>query len=205
MPILLALIYLLEGNLMGVVKIAVILPLALLLVTTISGIDLVMMFNLMVELFLGYSEDIVKQGLLDAIITAPFGNGAGMNTGSARYAFDDPSSFKAFENYYAKAVYELGVAGLIIVLALFVILIIYGYRIHHRIKDTELRSCSAAILAFIVTMMLNSFKGWQIDLDPVNVYFWLFAGILLKLKYLTQYTLGKKTHRIITIPINITA
>ena len=35
-------------------------------------------------------------------------------------------------------------------------------------------------------MALNSFKGWQIDLDPINVYFWVFAGFLLKLGYLDR-------------------
>jgi hypothetical protein len=32
-------------------------------------------------------------------------------------------------------------------------------------------------------MALNSFKGWQMDLDPINVYFWHFTGILFKLPY----------------------
>jgi hypothetical protein len=35
-------------------------------------------------------------------------------------------------------------------------------------------------------MALNSFKGWQIDLDPINVYFWVFSGFLLKLGYLDK-------------------
>jgi hypothetical protein len=34
---------------------------------------------------------------------------------------------------------------------------------------------------------LNSFKGWLIDLDPVNVYFWLFAGMLLKMSVRDQH------------------
>jgi len=49
------------------------------------------------------------------------------------------------------------------------------------VRDRRLRSCSAAFLAFLVIMMVHSLKGWQIDIDPVNVYFWLYAGILLKL------------------------
>ena len=185
-PILLALIYLLEGKFIGVVKIAVMLPLALLAAMSIAGIDPVMMFNMILELALNYSDEIAKQGLLDAIATMPLGMGTGMNTGPARYAFDDPISFIGIENYYAKVVYELGIAGLVIVVSLFLILISHGYRIHHRIQGAGLRSCSAAILAFIITMALNSFKGWQIDLDPVNVYFWVFSGFLLKLGYLDK-------------------
>ncbi len=187
-PILLALIYLLEGKLMGVIKIAIMLPLALLAALYIAGIDPVIMFNTMLELVLTYSDEIAKQGLLDAITTAPLGVGTGINTGAARFAFDNPGIIFGYgvENYYAKAVYELGIIGLVIVIALFLFLIIHGYRIHRRIQDSGLRSCSAAILAFIVTMALNSFKGWQIDLDPINVYFWVFSGFLLKLGYLDK-------------------
>ena len=185
-PILLALIFLLEGRVIGMLKILVMLPLALLAAMYLAGIDPVIMFNLMSELVLHYSVEIVKQGLWDAIEAAPFGIGTGMNTGPARYAFEDPNSFLAFENYYAKAVYELGIAGLVIVGALFHILISHGYRIHRRIQDTGLRSCSAAILAFIIAIALNSFKGWQIDLDPINVYFWVFSGFLLRLGYLDK-------------------
>lgn len=185
-PILLALIYLLEGKFIGVVKTAVMLPLALLAALYIAGIDLILMFNLMLELALDYSDEIARQGLLDVIVTAPWGMGTGMNTGPARYAFDDPNSFIAFENYYAKAVYELGIAGLVIVVALFLILMSHGYRIHRRIQDAGLKSCSAAILAFTITMAFNSFKGWQIDLDPINVYFWVFSGFLFKLEDLDK-------------------
>lgn len=183
-PVLLVLIYSLEGQLKGAIKIALMLPLALLTTIYITGIDPIKMFNLMQELTENYSDDIAQQGLLDALASAPFGTGTGMNTGPARYAFDDPNAFIGIENYYAKAVVELGAMGLVVVVAIFAVLAIRGYKIHRRIKDAGLRSSSAALLAFIVTMALNSFKGWQIDLDPINVYFWVFAGFLLKLPYL---------------------
>lgn len=185
-PILLALIFLLEGKVMEVLKIAVMLPLALLAAMYIAGIDPVVMFEMMLELFLHYSDEIVKEGLSDAIGSTPLGLGTGMNTGPARFAFDDPNSFVAFESYYAKAVYELGIAGLVILVALFFSLIFNGYIVHKNIKDTGFRGCSSAILAFIITMTLNSFKGWQIDLDPINIYFWVFSGFLLKLGYLDK-------------------
>lgn len=187
-PIMLALIYLFEDKLLGFVKITVLLPFALLAATYIAGIDPILMFDLIFELFLDYSDEVAKQGLLDAIATSPFGMGTGMNTGPARYAFYDPDSFIGTENYYAKAVNELGIVGLAVVAALFLILMSHGYRIHRRIQDAGLRSCAAAILAFIITMTLNSFKGWQIDLDPINVYFWVFSGFLLKLGYLDKLT-----------------
>lgn len=185
-PILLMLTYWLEGKLIGTVKIGAMLPLVMLAALSISGIDAMMLFDLMFQLMEHYSDEVVKKGLLDAMSIAPLGMGTGMNTGAARYAFDDPLSFEGIENYYAKAVYELGIVGLLIVVALFVLLMGNGYRIHRRIRDTGLRSCSSAILAFIVVMVLNSFKGWQIELDPISVYFWVFSGFLLKLGYLDK-------------------
>jgi hypothetical protein len=192
-PILLLLIYVLEGKFMGMVKIAVMLPLALLVAMSIGKIDPFMMFELMTELFVNYSYEIVEQGLLDSITTEPLGIGTGMNTGPARYAFEDPDSFIGIENYYAKAVTELGVIGLTVVVALFLILMSHGFRVYRQLHDQGLRSCSAAILAFIVTMALNSFKGWQIDLDPINVYFWIFSGFILKLDRLDKF--NRKTNK----------
>jgi hypothetical protein len=34
--------------------------------------------------------------------------------------------------------------------------------------------------------MLCSFKAWLLDLDPVNVYFWFFAGVLASLPALDR-------------------
>ena len=185
-PILIALIYSLEGKLGGMLKVTIMLPVAMLMAMSIAGINPIKMFDMSQELFLNYSDEIAQKGLLDAIQIAPFGTGTGMNTGPARYAFADPDSFIAIENYYAKAVIELGIAGLVVVVALIIILMVHGYRIHRQIQDAGLRSCSAAFLAFIIMMTLNSFKGWQIDLDPINVYFWVFSGFLLKLEYLDK-------------------
>ena len=186
MPLLIILIYLFEGNFSGALKVAVIVPIGLLGAMSLAGIDPYMMFDMVSELFVDYSVDIAQKGLLDAISMAPFGTGTGMNTGAARYGFDNPLDFIGIENYYAKAVIELGVVGLIVVVSIFFVLFKYGYREHRRMQSPGLRSCSAAFLAFIITMALNSFKGWQIDLDPINVYFWVFAGFMLKLPYLDK-------------------
>jgi O-antigen ligase len=185
-PLLLMLVYFLDDRVKGGLKVALMLPVVLLTAMYLAGIDPLKMFNMMQELTLNYSDEIAKQGLLDAIVNSPLGTGTGMNTGPARYAFDDPGVLVGIENYYAKAVVELGVVGLVIVVALFLVLIRRGYEVHRQIRDAGLRSCSAAFLAFIIVVVLNSFKGWQIDLDPVNVYFWLFSGFLLKLGYLDR-------------------
>jgi len=150
----------------------------------ILGIGSYALYEQISRLFVSYTRNIVYGGLVKAIVSAPLGAGTGTNTGSARYAFANPVSFVAIENYYAKAAYELGLLGLLVVIGLFLSLALLGYRSHPRLQSLSLRSCSAGFLAFIVVMILNSFKGWQIDLDPINVYFWVFAGVLMKLPLL---------------------
>jgi len=183
-PLLLVLIYVIKGNGRSLIKMMFFISTILLVALYIAGIDPIQMFVLIFELIVHYADEIVYKGLVDSIQDSPLGLGTGMNTGAARFAVLDPSVLSGVENYYAKAVIELGLLGLILVVSLFLSLIFYGYSTFRCLKDEKLRGAAAAILAFIITVVLNSFKGWQIDLDPINVYFWFFAGILLKLKYL---------------------
>jgi len=145
------------------------------------GVDLPVLFDMVLGLGGNYASEIAYGALTSAIYQWPLGEGTGVNTGPARYAFSDMASFEALENYYAKAVHELGLPGLIAVMGLFSSLIVAGFRVRGALGDPRLRSAAAALLAFLITMSINCFKGWQLDLDPINVYMWLFAGMLLKL------------------------
>jgi hypothetical protein len=185
-PFLLLIVFWMEDLFKGGTKLILMLMPVLFLALYVAGIDPAKLYSMVKELFVHYSDNIAKQGLLDAIRNSPLGTGTGMNTGPARYAFSTPDSFTGIENYYAKAVVELGIPGLMVVTGLFLSVIGHGYDIQARLRDPGLKSCSSAFLAYLVIIALSSFKGWQIDLDPVNVYFWMFAGFMLKLKYLDQ-------------------
>jgi hypothetical protein len=110
--------------------------------------------------------------------------GTGTDTGAARYALGDPNALVGIENFYAKAAYELGVPGLLVVAGLFTAIIIAGVRARAGMKSPVLRCWASTLVTFFVVILLNSFKGWLVDLDPVNVYFWVFCGMLLKLPIL---------------------
>jgi len=45
---------------------------------------------------------------------------------------------------------------------------------------------SAAILALMGWVLIYCLKAQYFDLDPINVYFWLFAGILMSLPRLER-------------------
>lgn len=115
------------------------------------------------------------------------GLGTGYATGASRYALGGAlppvaAAGQAFsESWYVKVLLELGVAGLIAVAVLMGWLLLSGYRSVRRTNDRGLRQVGVALLAFLLWTLVYLTKGAEIDLDPINVYFWLFAGILLRL------------------------
>lgn len=187
-PLLLILMFAFERGFSGFVPSGTYIVGPLFTALAILGIGTVALYRHISTLFVSYAGDVAYGGLAEALHLTFWGVGTGTGTGAARYALTDPDSFRAIENYYAKAAYELGLPGLLVVVGLFVSIVWLGLLSHRRLQDPLLRSASAGFLAFFVMMMLNNFKGWQIDLDPVNVYFWVFAGILMKLPILDRST-----------------
>jgi hypothetical protein len=122
------------------------------------------------------------------------GMGTGMTTGPARVAFTSLSSMEdsgvgGIENYYAKARLELGVPGMIVVIILMIQIVMSGYWVRRSVSDRDLKYFAATLTAFFAIVVAYLVKGSPIDYDPLNVYFWLFFGILLKLPRL-QANLG---------------
>jgi O-antigen ligase len=91
-----------------------------------------------------------------------------------------------YESWYVKAVLELGVLGLIALALLLASLLRRLLRAHKRIADPNLRSISAALIAFWIWHLVYSFKGPFLDIDPANVYFWLLGGICVRLYFLDR-------------------
>jgi hypothetical protein len=125
-------------------------------------------------------------GLPAALRLTLVGLGTGQATQAAHYALGAQtvgwnSYLMVSESWWVKAVLELGLAGLAVVVALATWVLVLGYRSHARLLDPTLRCLSGGLLAFLVWTFVFLTKGYVIDLDPVNVYFWLFAGILFGL------------------------
>jgi hypothetical protein len=129
--------------------------------------------------------------LRSAFALTAAGLGTGMDTNATRYAVTQSDQFTAlgglwYESWYVKVLLELGLAGLVIVATLFIRLIWAALRRHAGLEDHGLRVVSASFIAFLLSVMVLSTKAQYLDLDPVNVYFWLFAGILLRLATLDR-------------------
>jgi len=138
------------------------------------------LFGVVSELGLSYLTDVQLAEFRQALAATWLGFGTGTDTNPARFALtEEPRLF--LENYYAKTVVELGVMGLVALLVLFAAILLQGRASLHRTKDTALRAYAVAILSFLIIAMFNAWKASYLDIDPLNVYFWLYAGILMRL------------------------
>jgi hypothetical protein len=107
------------------------------------------------------------------------GDGTGSHTNAAlRYGGGDVNQM--VENWYGRAGEELGIVGLGLGIVLFVSVAVAAWRAGRRLTGI-LREMGGPIVALTVVTALISFKGSILDVDPFNVYFWLFIGVLLRL------------------------
>lgn len=101
-----------------------------------------------------------------------------------------------FESYWAKAALEFGIVGLVIVAGLLGTLLVRMFRLHRTYPlGSQTRAVSAAIVGFWVFIFVTLFKGPSFDIDPNNVYVWLFAGFLFKLPLLAAAQPGGSARR----------
>jgi hypothetical protein len=105
------------------------------------------------------------------------GHGTGWDTqGALRYG--GSASTRYVENWYGKAALELGLVGLA---AIVVALASLQWRLLAALRriDEPARRAVAPMCVLLLVMSATLFKGPVLDLDPLNVYFWLIIGMLL--------------------------
>ena len=64
-------------------------------------------------------------------------------------------------------------------------LTIIGFKTYRSIKNRNFRSYGAALWVFILFISYNTYY-YPLDVDPVAVYYWFFAGVLFKLPELEK-------------------
>ncbi|HVS84889.1 MAG TPA: hypothetical protein VHD91_04600 [Gaiellaceae bacterium] len=118
-----------------------------------------------------------SQQLEPALKHGFFGHGTGSGTNAAfRYSGLSPSS-KFAESWYTKALVELGYFGVAVVLAIMVVLVRRGYGIVRGLSPPD-RALAAPIWVLLFLTALLLAKASELDWDPLDAYFWLFAGML---------------------------
>ena len=104
------------------------------------------------------------------------GNGLGRATNSAR-VFGDTT---LVETYYPKILFELGPLGVIAFLFLVTVLVLFTFKTYRSLKEKHLRGYGAAFWVFVLFISYNTYY-YPLDVDPVAVYYWLVAGVIVKL------------------------
>lgn len=105
-----------------------------------------------------------------------FGQGLGKATNSTRIF-----GYTALvETYYPKILYEGGYPGLMSYLVWLGTLTAVTFKVYRSVKDKNLRSFGASFWVFILLIGLNTY-WYPLDTDPVCIYYWFFAGVILKL------------------------
>jgi hypothetical protein len=108
-----------------------------------------------------------------------FGFGLGKATSGALHVAGE-EGIRLIETYYAKLLYEIGIVGFIAFMALVTILCILTFKAYLKVKNAALKHWGLCIWIFLLFISYNPYY-YPLSVEPVSVYYWLFAGILLKL------------------------
>ncbi len=109
------------------------------------------------------------------------GRGLGRATNSAR-ALGETA---LIETYYPKLMFEIGPMGAFLFLALVTTLTVATFKAYRSVRDKSLRGYGAAFWTFVLVISYNTYY-YPLDVDPVSVYYWFFAGVILKLPVLDR-------------------
>ncbi len=104
------------------------------------------------------------------------GRGLGVATNSTRI-FGDVA---LVETYHPKLLVEIGYTGLAAFIIFVTHLCFLTFKAYRPLKDPTLRSFASGFWVFI--LIISYFPYWYpLDTDPVAIYYWFFAGVILKL------------------------
>lgn len=196
MPLVMIMIQIFRFKSKGFVQGALIVGGGLALFLAVSGLDGANMASEVATLTTVYGREFAAQGLMDAVAKGGlFGLGAGTNTGAARHGIDrselgflvDGGAY--IENFYGKAVVELGVLGFFVMLGCYGMLFLYCLQMRAQLKLDRFKGIASAGCAMIAFCALVSFKGWTLDVEPVNYYFYLTIGLILGLPHVERQVL----------------
>lgn len=205
--IVLAVMALVSGQRIALVLVPFFIGVLILLTGQLANLKRFLPIGIVVGLILAYliaSNPAVVQGRVDSLISrweaAPpqqfiqeqfrqavdeqngiFGRGVGRATNSAR-TFGETT---LIETYHAKVLHEIGPVGLAVMLSLYTTLTVVTFRVYRRTKDKNLRSYAASMWVFVLFISYCPYY-YPLDVDPVGVYYWLAAGIVLKIPELER-------------------
>ena len=112
-----------------------------------------------------------------------FGQGLGRSASAARKL----GEIKLIETFYPRLLYEIGWLGTLAFIGLVSLITVSTLKTYRRIQQLPLRSLGICLWLFILFISYNTFY-YPLAVEPVNIYYWFFAGVLLKLPMLDRTT-----------------
>lgn len=152
-------------------------------ILALAGFDPVAYFFLGQQLAAYYAANFIFDQISSALDLGLIGAGIGVSTGGARYALggtaidDGPQLF--YESYFAKAAAELGWLGLAAIVVLFILIAARVAKTARANFRRPENAVIAPIAAYLGYMIIMSFKGFVLDTDPGNIFFWLLFGLMI--------------------------
>jgi hypothetical protein len=113
-----------------------------------------------------------------------FGNGLGTTSSAARRLIN----IRLIESFPALIFYEIGLLGFLAYYFVLIITLFITWKSYRLIKEPKIAQLGLCLWMFLVLISFNPYY-YPLMVDPVSVYYWLTAGILLKLPYLEQLPL----------------
>ncbi len=106
----------------------------------------------------------------------PLGYGLGKATSAARKF----GKIVLIETFYPRLLYEIGWLGTVLFLAVVSFVTAYGFRVYRTLQTSSLKKLTLCLWIFIVLISYNTYY-YPLVIEPVAIYYWFFAGVLLKL------------------------
>ena len=112
------------------------------------------------------------------------GSGLGRASSAARKL----GEIQLIEVFHARLLYEIGILGAIAFLVVVSVLSVLTFKAYRTLQEPSLRRLGFCLWVFILLISYNPYY-YPLAVDPVAVYYWFFAGVLLKLPELEQTAL----------------
>ena len=150
---------------------------------TAASLNPVELFSFGAEQAQHYSEGFIVDQVAEATRYGVMGQGIGASTGAARFAVQGVGlrSQLGFESYFAKSAAELGSVGLIIISAFLMLVAVRMAMPVIRNFGRVRNDIIAPLAIYVGFVLITSLKGYPLDIDPANVFFWLSVGLVVRL------------------------
>jgi hypothetical protein len=106
----------------------------------------------------------------------PLGYGLGRGASAARKL----GKIVLIETFYPRLLYEIGWLGTVLFLAVVSLVTVYSFRVYRILEKSSFKKLTLCLWVFILSISYNTYY-YPLIVEPVAIYYWFFAGVLLKL------------------------